>query len=47
MFATFFTFLAGFVLGAGAVVVLNAMDAEDAEDERNERRRAAVRKAGE
>lgn len=39
MLATFFTFLAGFVLGALGVTVLSEMDAE--------RRRAAVRKAGE
>jgi hypothetical protein len=47
MFATFFTFLAGFVLGALGVTVLSEMDAERAEEQRNERRRAAVRKAGE
>ena len=47
MFATFFIFLAGFVLGALSITILSDMDAERAENERAERRRAAVRRAGE
>lgn len=47
MFATFFIFLAGFAIGAGAAAILHDMDAERAENERAERRRNAVRRAGE